>query len=115
LFFDLIHRHRWAVVIISIATIIGLGAGTTRLTVSTDNRIFYGPENPYYQEYVAFEAEFTDNDNILFVVSGEHSVVENRFPQAIRWLTKNVGRLKYVSRVDSLANYPRPTTSPVDT
>lgn len=110
MFFDLIHRHRWAVVIISIATIIGLGAGTTRLTVSTDNRIFYGPENPYYQEYVAFEAEFTDNDNILFVVSGEHSVVENRFPQAIRWLTDNVGGLKYVSRVDSLANYPRPTT-----
>lgn len=84
--------------------------GLPRLQISTDNRIFYGPENRYFQDYLNFESEFSSNDNILFVISAPYTVQEGQFPSAIRWLSQNAAGLEGVIRVDSLANYPHPTS-----
>lgn len=86
------------------------GIGAAALRVSTDNRIFYGPDNPYYQDYLEFEAEFTHNDNILFVLSASYSVLEGDFPEAIRWANDTISALNHVTRADSLASYPHPHT-----
>jgi uncharacterized protein len=47
---------------------------------------------------------------VIFVVHGPTTVAEGRFPEAIRWLTSEATKLDHAVRVDSLANYPHPTT-----
>ncbi|MEQ8858637.1 MAG: MMPL family transporter [Pseudomonadales bacterium] len=108
--FESIYRFRVTVYALCTALVLGTGLGIGQLQVSTDNRIFYGPENPYYNDYLEFQARFTDNDNILFVIAGPYQINQGQFGQAIRWLSENVSRLDFVLRVDSLANYPKPVT-----
>lgn len=79
-----------------------------RLSVSSDNRIFYGPENPYFIDYLKFENRFGSNDNIVFVIHNPEGIHKEPTPKAIRWLTDAVPGLPNVVRVDSLANYPNP-------
>ena len=108
MFFDFIYGHRAAVFVVSLAVVVAASFGVTRLNVSTDNRIFYGKGNPYFQDYLHFEDEFTANDNILFVLHAPFRVDEKNYPAAIRWLTDQAGGLSHAIRVDSLANYPHP-------
>ena len=106
--FDAVYSHRrllWAGLAILLALAL---LGATKLTVSSDNRIFYGPENPYFVDYLEFESEFGSNDNIVFAVQNTKGISEAPTPQAIRWLASEIPRLPYVVRVDSLANYPNP-------
>jgi hypothetical protein len=111
LFFDIIFRNRALVLALSVAFIGVAAFGIADLQVSTDNRIFYGEDNPYYQDYLDFESEFTSNDNILFVIAAPFSITDNaKYPTAIRWLTQHAGALSHVIRIDSLANYPHPTS-----
>jgi uncharacterized protein len=108
--FDVIANYRTSVLVIASVVLIGLGSGITHLEVTTDNRIFYGPQNRYFQDFLAFEAEFSPNDNILFVINAPFSVTENEYPEAIRWLTSQAFTLSHVIRVDSLSTYPHPWT-----
>ena len=82
--------------------------GLVELKISTDNRIFYGDDNPYFDEYLQFEDSYTSNDNILFVLHTNAPFPNARFPEVIRHLTHQVRNLKHVIRVDSIANYPFP-------
>ncbi|MFX3657969.1 MAG: hypothetical protein ACN6I7_02165 [bacterium] len=86
--------------------------GAIGIQISTDNRVFYGPNNHYFLDQLAFENEFAANDNVLFVVSAPFTVVEGEFPAAIRWLDERARRIPHSIRVDSLWNYPRPATAP---
>jgi predicted RND superfamily exporter protein len=99
-------RHRKVVIILTVLVTLGCGAGLLELRVSTDNRVFYGPENPYFLDFLEFESRFTTNDNIVFVLNAPYTIQEKDFPQAIRWLTQRAFNLSHVIRVDSLANYP---------
>ena len=81
------------------------------LTITPDNRIFYGAENPYYLEFKKFEEDYSSNNNILFVLSGANPVYERDYATAIRWLTAQAWEIENVMRVDSLATYPLPISS----
>ena len=108
MFFDFIHKHRLSITLVVILAVAGASLGIGQLRVSTDNRIFYGPQNPYYLDYLRFEESFTSNDTILFVVSAPFSITYGEYPSAIRWLTEKASALNHVIRIDSLANYPHP-------
>lgn len=110
MFFDLVFGHRGIVIVSCLALIAVSGFGLTQLKVSTDNRIFYGEGNKYFQDYLDFESTFTTNDNVLFVIDAPYEVVEPPYPEAIRWLTDQAASLGHVIRVDSLSNYPHPST-----
>jgi uncharacterized protein len=109
LLFDVVYRLRLGLFVLTGTIILGSLIGLTRLDISADNRIFYGPKNQFFADYLQFEAEFSANDNILFLVSAPYSVLEHDFPSAIRWLSKKVAELDGVIRVDSLSTYPHPT------
>jgi uncharacterized protein len=110
LLFDVAHRFRRLLFVIVGILVFGSLIGLTKLDISADNRVFYGPKNPYFSDYLQFEAEFSSNDNVLFVLTGPHTVLEHTFPSAIRWLSSRVAQLEGVIRVDSLSTYPHPTT-----
>jgi uncharacterized protein len=102
-------KHRRFTILVCLAISAMAGMGLLRLQISTDNRVFYGAENPYFIDFLKFESEFTTNDNVVFVINGTSAILEGRFPEAIRWLTKEAYALEHAIRVDSLANYPYPT------
>jgi len=108
LYFDWLQRNRWLSLLSILLVIIASSIGLTKLQISTDNRIFYGPNNPYFKDFLEFESTFTTNDNIIFVIDSSARVTEGNYPEAIRWMTKNALALTHVIRVDSLANYPHP-------
>lgn len=108
--FDAIVRHRTSILAIAAIIVLSLGAGLSNLKVTTDNRIFYGPQNQYYQDFLEYEAEFSPNDNILFVIHSSRPVTDGKYPDAIRWLSQRALALSHVIRADSLATYPHPST-----
>lgn len=112
MFLDLLLRHRLPVVALGAILLVAASVGAIGIQISTDNRVFYGPNNHYFLDQLAFENEFAANDNVLFVVSAPFTVVEGDFPAAIRWLDERARRIPHSIRVDSLWNYPRPATAP---
>lgn len=102
---SILEHRRLVLICVSLVTLI-FGLGLLRLQVSTDNRVFYGPDNPYFDTFLEFERTFTTNDNIVFVVHAPYSIEKHPYPEAIRWLTSQAFGLENVIRVDSLANYP---------
>ena len=84
--------------------------GLHSLSISTDNRIFYGPDNYYFQDYLTFESAFSSNDNILFVVHAPFRFPQRDYPEVIDFVTEEVRNLDHVIRVDSLATYPHPSS-----
>ena len=110
MFFDTVYRYRSVVLVLSALLVIAAGFGVSRLSVSTDNRIFYGSGNRYYQDLLHFEDEFTSDDNVLFVLHAPFTIDQQDYPSAIRWLTDEAAGLSHAIRVDSLANYPHPAS-----
>lgn len=109
--FDAAIRNRLVIWLVAAIVVCAAVLGTTHLKISTDNRIFYGSSNPYFQDYLQFENQFTSNDNILFALVAPFPITEDAsFPAAIRWLTTEAAALNHVIRVDSLSNYPHPYT-----
>jgi predicted RND superfamily exporter protein len=80
--------------------------GIRHLSISPDNRVFYGPSNKDFQRFLEFEANYTSNNNILFVVHASHRIYEQNYAEALRWLSSHVWMIDNVIRVDSLATYP---------
>lgn len=68
--------------------------------------MFYGPDNVHFQQVLDFEARYTPNNNILFVVNVGEPFGKSAHAQAVRWLTTRVWEIDNVIRVDSIANYP---------
>jgi uncharacterized protein len=110
LLFDFLLRAKSAILIVAATALLASILGLSGLQISTDNRIFYGPENRYYKDYLNFETEFSSNDNIIFVLTAPYTIQEGEFPAAIRWLTQRAVALDGVIRIDSLANYPHPSS-----
>lgn len=110
MFYDTIYRGRFSIIALSIGILVFAYFGIRGLSISTDNRIFYGPNNHYFQNYLEFETAFSSNDSILFVVHAPFRFPENDYPRVIRYLTDEVRNLNHVIRVDSLATYPHPSS-----
>ncbi|MGE0624473.1 MAG: RND family transporter [Pseudomonadales bacterium] len=80
--------------------------GTSGLSVTPDNRVFYGPSNTYFNDVLEFEANYTPNNNILYVIHGTSSIEEGSQIEAIQWLTDKAWRIHNTIRVDSISSYP---------
>ena len=59
----------------TLAIVLGLGAGADRLGFNDDYQAFFGPENPQLQAFEELQTVYTKNDNILFVVTPEDEAV----------------------------------------
>ncbi len=85
--------------------------GGLRLTVSYDTRIFYSEQNAHLLQLRDFEQKFSDNNNVLFVLSlrddGEEKIATPRTLRALVDITARAWRLPHSLRVESLTNFPR--------
>ncbi|MGB0682072.1 MAG: efflux RND transporter permease subunit [Magnetovibrionaceae bacterium] len=99
-------RWRWIVILL---TLLGLGAamsGAPNLAFSNNYRVFFSEENPDLQAFDDFQATYTKNDNILFVLQpGQGKVFTPEMTAAIERLTQEAWKTPFAIRVDSVSNF----------
>jgi len=99
-------RNRWLTVVLSLAGVLALAAGASRLTFNVEYSVWFSKENP---ELVAFERVqkiYTRNDSILILVVPKNG---NAFSpgalDAVEALTRAAWKVPFSRRVDSVTNF----------
>ena len=102
----LVIKYRWLIIALTIVMVVGAGSGMRFLTISTEYRDNFGPNNPQLLAFEKLEATFSRVDNIFFGIApkkGDAFTPETL--QVVADLTDEAWKTKGVSRVDSLTNY----------
>lgn len=88
------------------------GLGISQLTMNTDFRAYFGPENPQMLVFDEMEANFNTQDSLVFlVIAKEGNVFSQSVLNAIRSITESAWTMPYSRRVDSLTNFLRTTAA----
>lgn len=112
---DWITKNPWPVLVVSVLIALGLAYGLSTLTFRSDNRVFFGEDNPELRELENFERTFGREDNVIFVVSAKAGdLFTPARLRAINELTDAAWRLPDVKRVDSVTNFQRVRASEND-
>lgn len=89
--------------------------GLTKLTVSSDNRVFYSENNKAFNELREFENKYLPNHNITFLLSSDvQDAPLEELIHAVSWLSEKAWTIENVIRVDSIDNYPTVADSSED-
>lgn len=81
--------------------------GTLRIGITPDNRVFFSDHDPYFQQLNDFEANFTPNMRVAFVITCEKPIEEcPELVASVDALTNEAQTLPFVTGVDSLSSYP---------
>lgn len=103
---ELVPRFRWTLVGLSLLLVGATLTGLPRNKVVSDFEVFFEKDNPDLLAYHAIQDEYTNDDNIMFVVTAKDG---NAFSQdtmaAVEALTEAAWGLPDSIRVDSLTNY----------
>lgn len=100
-------RHRWWVVLATLAIAGALASGLPNLRLAQNYRVFFAPENPDLVAFDAIEHIYTTNDNVVFLIQppdGEH-VFSAQTLGLVRSLTTDCWQIPFSTRVDSLSNF----------
>ncbi len=99
-------RHPAWTLLLSLLSVLALGAGVRLLSFSTDYRVYFGPENPQLLAFDEIQNVYSRNDNILLMLEPrEGDVFQPRVLEAVRELTAQAWTLPYALRVDSITNF----------
>lgn len=87
--------------------------GTLRLSVTPDNRVFYGEEDTYFQQLTEFEELFTSNTKVAFVVTCSQPIeLCPDLVSSIAWLSEASLVMPFLVKIDSLSTYPTLISTP---
>lgn len=100
--------NTWARVlcVASLVLVIVSGAGLTKLGLATDYKIFFDEDSTDLAVLEKMEEEYSASDNIYVMLKAPTSVYTPESLSLLHQLTEQLWTLPYVSRVDSLTNYP---------
>lgn len=105
-FYRNIIRHRYLVVLFSIALVLLASYGASRLVFKSDYKVFFGEENPQLQTFERIQKTFAKSDNVLFVVvPKDGNVFSNDSLHALDYLTQQSWQIPHSTRVDSITNF----------
>lgn len=108
-FTDLMIRLRWLVVAAALAAGGYAALGFGKLQYSNNYRVFFSKENPELKAFEEFQAVFSKNDNIVFILipkDGEKAFAR-RTLQAAHEITEASWKAPFAQRVDSITNFQR--------
>ena len=108
IYIKFIMRHRiWVISLILLGSI-AASSGMSKLTFASDYRVFFGADNPDLKKWDDYQATFSNNDNVLFVLQFPTGDSFDRdMAMVIEDLTERAWTLPNATRVDSLSNYQR--------
>ena len=99
-------RKRWAVLAVSLATVLAAGWGAQNLGFSNDYRAFFSKANPELEAFEALQDIYTKNDNILFVIApSDEDAFSPETLTAIQDVVEGAWQIPFALRVDGLTNY----------
>jgi predicted RND superfamily exporter protein len=99
-------RWRWAVILLTLAALIGLGSGGRFLEFTNDYRVFFGEDNPQLKAFDNLQDSYTKNDNVLIMLMPKSgNVFESNALEAVVELTDKAWQTPYSIRVDSISNF----------
>ncbi len=103
---DAVTKYRAWVILLVLAVALSAASGVRFLEFSNNYRVFFSPKNPDLLAFEDFQATYSKNDNILFVLKPDGGqVFEPRILQAVVSLTEEAWSIPYASRVDSITNF----------
>ncbi len=103
---DSVLAHPWRIMAITLLIVAAAASGTRHLEFANNYRVFFGSDNPELLAFEEFQATYTKNDNILFVLQpAEGDVFAPELLADIEWLTAESWKIPYAIRVDSVTNF----------
>ncbi len=103
---DRVIRRPWLAIVLALMMVIGAASGARHLEFSNNYRVFFSPKNPDLVAFEDFQATYTKNDNIVFVVHPEDGeVFSPDIAEAVETLTAEAWEIPYAIRVDSITNF----------
>ncbi|MCG8409303.1 MAG: MMPL family transporter, partial [Phycisphaerales bacterium] len=103
---EVIHQFRWLFILFSLAFASAMGAGAVHLKSTTDNRVFFGPENPELKAFEALEATYTERNDVLIALAPKSGNVFTKDTlSAIHTLTEEMWQAPHSTRIDSITNF----------
>jgi len=100
-------QRLWVIVGVIVASI-AASSGVVRLEMASDYRVFFGDDNPDLKRWDEYQATFSKNDNVFFVLQyPEGEAFEQRMAVVVEDLTDRAWTLPNATRVDSISNYQR--------
>ena len=102
---SLIH-WRWWIVVGTLFLLVPTAWGISRLTTTSDTRVFFSAANPYLQALENFEQVYSRDENAFIVLAPRDGTVFTRDTlAAVEELTDAAWQIPYSRRVDSLTNF----------
>lgn len=99
-------RHPWLVILGALLLVIAAASGGRHLVFKTDYRVFFSNDNPQLLAFEALEAQYTKNDNVMFILAPKDgNAFSKQTLQEVKELTDEAWQLPYSIRVDSLSNF----------
>lgn len=99
-------RWRHLVILAALAAAILVAGQAANLGIANNYRVFFSADNPELAAFEEFQATYTKNDNIFFVVRPESGdVFDAPTLAAIEDLTGEAWKIPYSIRVDSITNF----------
>lgn len=103
---DAVTRHPWWVISLTLVLSFGLASGARMLEFSNNYRVFFSPKNPELIAFDDFQATYTKNDNILFVLQpNDGKIFSAQLAGAVETLTREAWQIPFAIRVDSISNF----------
>ena len=103
---DFVLKRRIVVIIFGFLVALLLMAGAPNINFDTDARVFFDKNNPDRIALDNFEAAYSKDDNLAFVLSPKDgNVFSAETLKAVGQLTEEAWLLPYVRTVNSLTNY----------
>lgn len=99
-------RRRWFIILATILAVAATATGARHLDFATNYRVFFGADNPELLNFEAFQATYTKNDNILFVIQPKDgSLFTPSQAAAVERVTEAAWKTPFAIRVDSISNF----------
>lgn len=98
-------RHDLAAFLLAVALLGFLSLGLRDLTLSSDNRNFFGGDNPEITAMLRMEDTYSSADSVVFALVAETDAFTPEKLALLREFTEEAWQLPYAVRVDSLANF----------
>ncbi|MEL6264123.1 MAG: MMPL family transporter [Pseudomonadota bacterium] len=96
----------FAVIAACLAVTMAIAAGASGLGIANNYRVFFSTDNPELVAFETFQATYTKNDNIQFVLLPESGdVFTPETLAAVEALTEAAWQIPYSIRVDSITNF----------
>ncbi|MFQ5527324.1 MAG: outer membrane lipoprotein-sorting protein [Thermoanaerobaculia bacterium] len=103
---DRVMRRPWLAIALTLVMVLAAASGARLLEFSNNYRVFFSEKNPDLVAFEVFQATYTKNDNIVFVVHPEDGEVFNgEITEAVETLTTEAWQIPYAIRVDSITNF----------